>query len=59
MLIGRVSPSLSHLSFLSGVREPDDVRDGEGGGNALEGNLAIGRSDLDGVLRTGLYISLE
>jgi hypothetical protein len=59
VLIGRISPPISHFSFLSGVREPDEVRDGEGGGNALEGSLAIGLNDLDGVLGPGLYMSLE
>jgi hypothetical protein len=41
------------------VREPEDVREGEGGGNALDGSLAIGLSDLDGVVGPGLYMSLE
>jgi len=54
-----ISPSLPTLSSRSGVREPDDVREGEGGGKALEGSLAIGLSDLDGVVGSGLYISLE
>jgi len=39
--------------------------DGEGGGNAREGNLAIGRKDLSGVegavvlVALSLYINLE
>ena len=59
MTIGIVSPSLPRRSSRSGVREPDDVREGEGGGKALDGSLAIGLSDLDGVAGPGLYISLE
>ena len=59
MTIGIVSPWLPRRSSRSGVREPDDVREGEGGGKALDGSLAMGLSDLDGVVGTGLYISLE
>ena len=54
-----ISPSLPTLSSRSGVREPEDVREGEGGGKALDGSLAIGLSDLDSVVGPGLYISLE
>lgn len=54
-----VSPWLPRRSSRSGVREPDDVREGEGGGKALDGSLAIGLSDLDGVVGPGLYMSLE
>jgi len=55
-MISSPSPAISSLS---GVREPDDVREGEGGGNALDGSLAMGRNDLDGVVGPGLYMSLE
>jgi len=55
-IISSPSPAISSLS---GVREPDDVREGEGGGNALDGSLAMGRNDLDGVVGPGLYMSLE
>jgi hypothetical protein len=41
------------------VREPEDVREGEGGGKALDGSLAIGLSDLEGVVGPGLYMSLD
>jgi hypothetical protein len=58
-MTGIVSPSLPRRSSRSGVREPDDVREGEGGGKALDGSLAIGLSDLDGVVGPGLYMSLE
>ena len=54
-----LSPSLPTVSSRSGVREPDDVREGEGGGKALDGSLAIGLIDLDGVVGPGLYISRE
>lgn len=59
MTIGIVSPSLPKVSSRSGVRDPDEVREGEGGGKALEGSLAIGLSDPDGVVGPGLYMSLE
>jgi hypothetical protein len=52
--IGIVSPSLPKVSSRSGVREPDDVREGEGGGKARDGSLAIGLSDLEGVVGPGL-----
>lgn len=58
-MIGKRSPPLRRLSSLSGVREPLEVREGDGGGNALDGSLAIGLSDLEGVVGPGLYISLE
>jgi hypothetical protein len=41
------------------VREPDEVREGEGGGKALDGSLAMGLSDFEGVVGPGLYMSLE
>jgi hypothetical protein len=54
-----MSPPLPKMSSRSGVRDPDEVREGEGGGKALDGSLAIGLSDLDGVVGPGLYMSLE
>jgi hypothetical protein len=59
VLIGIESPSLVPSSPLSGVREPDEVREGEGGGKALDGSLAMGLSDFEGVVGPGLYMSLE